>query len=124
MRLNAVDRAVLETLLPGGASAILPLGVLETGFDEFLVDFAELGAVDLQRAFRIALFGAGWIAPLLVGCRPPLSRLSPAQRELALTAMDGSRPAVLRQLVRVLKTVVGLHYGALASVRRTIGYHP
>jgi len=123
MRLNAVDRAVLEALLPGGASAILPLGVLETGFHEFLEDFAELGAADLQRAFRIALFSAGWIAPVLVGRLPPLSRLSPAERELALMAMDGSQLAVLRQLVRALKTVVGLHYGAVLSVRRTIGYH-
>lgn len=123
MRLNAVDRAVLETLLPGGVSPVLSLGVLDTGFDEFLDDFRKLGAADLQRAFRIALLAAGWMAPLLVGRVPPLSRLSPADRERALTAMDGSEVAILRQLVRVLKTVVGLHYGAVPAVRRTIGYH-
>lgn len=123
MRLNAVDRAVLETLLPGGVSPVLSLGVLDTGFDEFLDDFRKLGAADLQRAFRIALLAAGWMAPLLVGRLPPLSRLSPADRERALTAMDGSEVAILRQLVRVLKTVVGLHYGAVPAVRRTIGYH-
>jgi hypothetical protein len=123
MRLSIVDRAVLETLLPGGVSSDLPLGVLESGFEKFLDDFREMGAADLQRAFRIALFSAGWIAPLLVLRLPPLSRLSAADGEAALAAMDGSNVAVLRQLVRVLKTVVGLHYGALGSVRRTIGYH-
>lgn len=123
MRLSAVDRAVLETLLPGGVNPDLPLGVLESGFDKFLDDFREMGAADLQRAFRIALFTAAWIAPLLVRRRPPLSRLGAADREAALAAMDGSDVVVLRQLVRVLKTVVGLHYGALPSVRRTIGYH-
>lgn len=123
MRLTAVDRTVLETLLPGGVSSALPLGVLETDLDRFLEDFKELGATDLQRAFRIALISAGWIAPLLIHRLPPLSRLSPSERELALTAMDGSGVAILRQLVRVLKTVVGLHYGAVPSVRRTIGYH-
>jgi len=124
MRLSPVDRSVLETLLPGGVSSDLPLGVLESGFDTFLEDFRELGAADLRRAFRIALFSAGWIAPLLVRRRPPFSRLNAADREAALTAMDGSEVAILRQLVRVLKTVVGLHYGAVPSVRRSIGYHP
>jgi len=123
MRLNGVDRAVLETLLPGGVSSALPLGVMDSGFESFLDDFKALGAADLQRAFWIALFSAGWIAPLLVGKLPPLSRLSATDRERALEAMDGSNWALSRQLIRILKTVVGLHYGALPSVRQTIGYH-
>jgi len=123
MRLNSVDRAVLETLLPGGVSSTLPIGVLESGFQKFLGDFKQLGATDLQRAFSIALVSAGWIAPLLVRRLPPLSRLNPVDRERALVAMDSADIAVLRQLVRVLKTVIGLHYGAVPSVRRSIGYH-
>lgn len=123
MRLSAVDRAVLEALLPGGVNPILPLGVMESGFEAFLDEFEALGAIELRRVFRIGLVGAGWIAPLLVGRLPPLSRLSPAARERSLAAMETSEVTLLRQLVRVLKTVVGLHYGSLPAVRRSVGYH-
>jgi hypothetical protein len=42
---------------------------------------------------------------------------------MALAAMERSRLPELRQLVRVLKTVVSLHFGALPQVRQAIGYH-
>ncbi len=120
--LNRFDRAVLDTLLPAGAHPALPRGVLETGFDAFLADLERDAPARLRRAFRLGLFAAGWVAPLLVRRAPPLSRLAAADRERALEAMERSRFAIPRQLLSVLKTVVALHYGALDDVRRAIGY--
>lgn len=113
-RLGTVDRAVLGALLPG---------VLETGFEGFLTEFEAVAPSHLRRAFRLALVAAGWAAPILIGRPPPLSLLSSGDRTRALAAMESSRMPELRQLARVLKTVVGLHYGALPHVRQTIGYH-
>ena len=122
-RLHAVDRAVLGALLPAGMSSRLALGVLDTGFDAFLDEFEQAAPTDLRRAFGLALFTAGWLSPILIRRLPPLSRLAAADRAHALSAMERSRVPELRQLVRVLKTVVSLHYGALPQVRRAIGYH-
>ena len=122
-RLSRLDKAVLEALLPAGANPLLPLGVLESGFESFLVDFESDGAPQLRWAFRLSLVAAGWFAPLLIRRLPPLTRLSPQDRERALESMDRSNITVLRQLMRVLKTVVALHYGAVLSVRQAIGYH-
>ena len=122
-RLSGLDRAVLDTLLPSGANTVLPLGLLESGFDEFLLEFQTSSAPQLRTAFRLGLMAGSWVAPLLIGRPPPLSRLSPTDRERALVAMDRSSITVLRQLSRVLKTVCALHYGALPEVRRAIGYH-
>jgi hypothetical protein len=69
------------------------------------------------------LIASIWVAPLLVRRLPPISRLPPNERRDALRAMEGSRSPVLRQLIRVLKTVIGLHYGALPEVRQAIRYH-
>ncbi len=99
------------------------MGALESGFEHFLDDFRAQGAPELRRAFGLGLLAAGWFAPLLVGRVPPLNRLSAPDRERALEAMERSRFVVPRQLVRVLKTVVALHYGASLAVRRAIGYH-
>jgi hypothetical protein len=54
---------------------------------------------------------------------PPIGRLVPSDRAAALLAMERSSVVALRQLVRVLKTVVALHYGALPEVRQAIQYH-
>lgn len=123
-RLGAVDRAVIDALLPSGADERLPAGALESGFEAFLVEFDRLAAPPLKRGFRIALLAAGWLAPLLVRRVPPMSRLAPDDREAALAAMESSRLVALRQLMNLLKTVVALHYGSLPSVRRAIGHTP
>ena len=122
-RLNRLDRAVLDALLPAGANAELPLGALDSGFEDFLVDFESQGAAQLRWTFGLSLFAAAWVAPLLIRRLPPLTRLAPGDRERALESMDRSNVTILRQLMRVLKTVVGLHYGAVPAVRRAIGYH-
>lgn len=121
-RLSRVDSAVIDALLPADADERLPVGVLDSGFEAFLDDFARLAAPNLQRGFWISLLAAGWVAPLLVRRLPPLSRLPLGDRGRALEAMERSRLAVLRQLLSVLKTVVSLHYGAVPEVRRAIGY--
>jgi hypothetical protein len=121
--LGRVDRAVLNALLPSEASPLLTLGILETDFESFLADFGAAAPGPLRRAFRLGLLAAGWVAPLLVRRLPPMTRLAPAERGRALAAMERSRVPELRQLVRVLKTVVSLHYGALPAVRRALGHH-
>lgn len=123
MALSRVDRDVLDTLLPPGAHPLLPLGIVETGFEEFLADFDRSAPPHLRRAFRAGLLAGGWVAPLLVGRVPPLSRLRTSDRARALAALEASRVPELRQLVSVLKTVASLHYGALPAVREAIG-HP
>ena len=123
MRLGRVDRAVLDALLPSGASSLLPHGLLNTGFEDFLVEFDAAAPADFRRIFRVALVAAGWVAPLLIGRAPPMSRLSSDGRARALAAMDRSSLPELRQLLLVLKTVASLHYGGLDEVRQAIGYH-
>lgn len=120
-RLGRVDRAVLEALLPAAPEFGLP-GILETDFDVFLRDFRHTAPRPMRLAFEVALLAAGWLSPLLIHRLPPLSRLEPAGRDRALRAMAHSRSALPRQLLRVLKTVVGLHYGAVDEVRVAIGY--
>jgi hypothetical protein len=122
-RLGAGDRAVLDTLLPAGADPLLPLGLLDSGFEQFLSEFDRDAADNLRQGFAIALFAASWAGPLLIGRLPPLRRLATRDRVRALEAMERSRLVVLPQLLRVLKTVAALHYGALPEVRRSIGYH-
>ena len=114
---------MVETLVPARAHPQLELGALDAGFEEFLAEFDELGAPPLRFAFRLSLFAGAWIAPLLVRRLPPLSRLPAGDRSAALSAMEVSNVNALRQLMRILKTVVALHYGAVPSVRKTIGYH-
>jgi hypothetical protein len=121
--LSRLDRTVLDALLPSGVDPRLPVGVMETGFDTFLVESEAEIAPQLRRAFKAGLFAAAWVAPLLIRRRPPLGRLPAHDRERALEAMETSNVVVLRQLMRVLKTVVALHYGALPAVRKAIGYH-
>ena len=123
MLLSRSDAAVLDALLPSGSDPVLALGIMQTGFEGVLDDFRVHAPARLWRAFRLALFVATWLAPLLVRRMPPLTRLNRDDRELALAAMAESRLPELRQLVSVLKTVVSLHYGGLAEVRKAIG-HP
>jgi len=122
MHLSRTDWEVLESLLPAGGHPTLPLGISDTGFELFLDEFQGTAPPHFRRAFRIGLFAAAWIAPLLVRRLPPFRRLNDADRNRALAAMGSSRVPELRQLVSVLKSVVSLHYGALAPVRKAIGY--
>lgn len=123
MKLGKVDRAVLGALLPSRSSAVLPLGLLDTEFDAFLGDFERAAPDAFRRVFRLALVAGGWVAPMLIGRVPPITRLSRDDRDKALAAMNRSRVPELRQLVTVMKTVASLHYGALPEVRHAIGYH-
>lgn len=122
MGLSSADLAVLDALLPAGAHPLLKSGITDSGFEAFLSDFEGASPRDLRRAFRVGLFAGAWIAPLLVRRVPPITRLSGPDRERALAAMAASSVPEIRQLLSVLKTVVSLHYGGLATVRKAIGY--
>ena len=96
---------------------------MESGFEGFLGAFEAQVAPQLRSAFRWALVASIWIAPLLIRRLPPIGRLTATDRAAALRAMERSSVVALRQLVRVLKTVVALHYGAVPEVRQAIRYH-
>src|SRR2546428_10822184 len=74
MRLSPTDTAVLDALLPGRAHPVLVSAISETGFERFLDDFERAAPRHLWRAFRIGLFTAAWVAPVLVRRVPPLTR--------------------------------------------------
>src|SRR5438132_9890943 len=118
----AEQRLVLNTLLPANAHPLLPLSGANTRFDAFYAEFDRTVTPRLRTAFRLAVWAALWISPLLIGRLPPLTRLEPPARERALGAMARSRVYLLRQLLMLLKLVVGFCYGAEPEVRAAIGY--
>ena len=122
MTLSRRDLVVLDTLLPGNADPILPLGAGDIGFASFHAEFERSATPFMRRAFRAALFAATWVAPLLVHGAPPLSRHSRDRRERALEAMATSRITILGQLLALLKIVAAMAYGADARVREAVGY--
>lgn len=119
--IGRTDRVVIDTLLPRAGHLVLPLGAFDAGFDDFYEDFERTATRRLRLGFRLGLVLATWLAPLLIGRRPPLPRLGRADRERALEAMERSRYVLLRDLLVALKLVVSLAYGADARVRRSIG---
>lgn len=120
--LNKRDHLILETLLPAGAHPGLPLGIAGVGFDEFWSELERTALPEWRRGFRLALWVAAWVAPLLIGRLPPLTLYERPVRERALAAMERSRLAPLRQMSGLLKTVVCFCYGANGEVRQAIGY--
>src|SRR5207244_2921319 len=109
--MNARERAVLDALLPSAAAPGLP-GLLETDVEGFLASFRAEASPGMRVGLSAALWAAVWVAPLLVFRAPPISRLSPDDRERALEALVSSRVYALRQLGLVLKAVVCFAYGA------------
>ncbi len=117
-------RVVLDTLLPSRSHARLTSGLFDAGFDLFYQDFARTANRTMRLTFRVALFTATWLSPLLIRRMPPLSRHPRDVREQALAAMESSRFYLVRQLLLILKTVASLCYGANRDVRDAIGYPP
>ena len=122
--LSKQSRIVLDTLLPSGVYPDLKYGIFDAGFDEFWSEVERTALPSLRWGFRVALFTAIWIAPLLIRRLPPLSLYDQLTRERTLAAMESSRFYILRQLFVVLKTTVGFCYGADPNVRDATGYPP
>lgn len=120
--LNQSARVVLDTLLPDKAHPAMRYGVFDAGFEEFWSDFERSALPSWRWGFRVALFTATWIAPLLIHRLPPLTLNDRPTRERALAAMETSRIYFLRQMMGLLKTIVSFGYGADRDVRDTIGY--
>jgi hypothetical protein len=118
--LSRRERIALATLLPSGANADLEYGLFDTQFDEFLPEFEAVADGQLKLAFRIGLFAAVWLAPLMVRRRPPLSVHPEEVRERALVALEHSPFYLLRQSFQVMKLVVCLCYGADPRVRTAL----
>lgn len=121
-RLGRRARIVIDTMLPSGSHPALPIGAFDADFDGFYDDFARTAAHPMRLAFGAALFAATWIAPLLIGRLPPLTRHARGDRERALQALATSHSSTLRQLAVVMKTVICLGYGADPGVRRALGH--
>ncbi len=121
--LSRHDGVVLDTLLPSKAHPTLGRGICETDFRTFYTAFASQATSPLHLGFRVALWAATWLSPLLIWRLPPLARHDRTTRERALNAMATSRVHLLRQLLNVLKTVTALCYGADPHVRDVLGYH-
>src|SRR5258706_15015055 len=119
--LSRRSRLVLDTLLPAQTHPGLQRGLFEAGFDQFYLEFENSASPSLRWGFRAALFVATWLAPLLIGRLPPLSRLDRSARERALLALETSRFYLLRQMLLLLKTTVCFCYGADEAVRDTVG---
>lgn len=120
--LNSRARTVLDTLLPSQGHPLLKNGIFDVEFDTFYEHFARTGNSSLRWGFRLAVWAAIWVSPLLIGRVPPLLLYPRETRERALAAMENSRFYFLRQLMLILKTVVCLAYGANGQVRDAIGY--
>ncbi len=115
-------RIILHTLLPSQSHAVLPYGIDEIGFEHFYAELMRTATTRLKIVFRLAVWCALWISPLLIGRAPPLTRYEDATRARALAAMAQSRFYLVRQMLLVLKLVVGLCYGADPSVRAALNY--
>ena len=120
--LKSRHRAVLDALLPSGASADFPDGAFDSGFDAFYAEFQRDAPLSMRLAFSAALETACWLAPALISRRPPLSRLPREDAERSLEALGKSRSYLLRQQLLLLKTVLALHFGGLPKTRRAVGY--
>ncbi len=115
-------RIVLDTLLPPQADPKLTKGIFDAGFDDFYPEFQRTSNATLRNGFKLAVFTAAWIAPLLAGRVPPISLYSRPTRERILEAMETSRFYFLRQMMVALKTVAALCYGGNRQVRAAMGY--
>lgn len=120
--LSRRDYLILDTLLPSGAHPSLPIGLSDTDFGVFWSEVERTALLSWRRGFRVALWLATWIAPLLIHRLPPLTLYDRPIREEALAAMERSRLYLLRQMIGLLKTTVSLGYGANGNVREAIGY--
>ena len=119
--LSALDRVVLNALLPPGGPEGLP-GAFEAGFERWEAAFSADAPSTMRLGWRAALFVAAWVSPLLIGRMPSLERLAPEEREDALEAMGKSRFYLMRQCFLLLKAVTSFGYGSTHAVRRVVGY--
>jgi hypothetical protein len=97
-------------------------GVLDTDFDGFVRSFLPSAHPLLSLGFRAGCLAAAWVSPVLIRRVPPITRLSPADRERALDAFSRTRVHSLRRLSGALRLVVALGYGGDERVRAAIGF--
>src|SRR6059036_3144990 len=115
-KLSRRSRVVLETLLPDDAHPTLKAGLIGANFEDFYREFSRTATWKLRVPFSLALFVAVWIAPLLIGRVPPLTRFDRSTRERALERLFSSRIYLLRQTSLALKLVLSLCFVADPSV--------
>lgn len=106
--------------MPKDGPAALP-GAFEADFEAFFARFEATALPSMRWGFLAALWVAAWIAPALILKLPPITLLSPEDRERALEALGKSRIYLLRQILLLLKAVVSFCYGANPKVRQALG---
>ena len=109
-------RAVAEALFAGDAGPPPEARVawLVDDFDDFLESAGPRSALIIGSALRLAT----WVAPLMIGKRPPLARLDVVERCRALSKLE-STPVGLPVLA--LKAVLSLIYYEHPDAMREIG---
>lgn len=112
-------RALLDTLLPSDGE--LP-GLFEAGFDEWYAHWVRTAPPLMVVGFHAALGVGIWVAPLLAGKLPPITRHDRDTREAILEALGKSRSGLLRQVALLLKVTTTFGYGVNTEVRRAVGY--
>lgn len=99
-------------------------GILDTDFDGFARSFLPTAHPLLRLGFRAGCLVAVWVAPVMVRRLPPITRLSPADRERALDALARTRVHSLRRVAGALRLVVAFGYAGDERVRAAIGLPP
>jgi len=119
--MNPRQRAVIEAMVPEGGHPSLP-GAFSSGFAQFHARFQETALLSMRLGFWAALLAGAWLAPILIGKLPPITRLSIDDRERALEALGKSRFYFVRQMLLLLKAIISFHYGAQRDVRDALGF--
>jgi predicted outer membrane lipoprotein len=118
-RMNALARAARATAeaMFSTSSGPAPPERIDWLCSDF-ADFVRQAGARSEAIMRASLTLANWVAPLTVGKRPPLSRLSLPERCLALGRVEGS---LLGLGLLAAKAILCAIYYEHPDARRAIG---
>ncbi|MBX7149165.1 hypothetical protein K1X76_08760 [bacterium] len=122
MSLTKRQKLVLETLLPSTPDEKLKPGIEDVAFGNFYKNFEQTSIWQFRFTFKLALFIAIWIAPLLRRKIPPISLYDAPERTEILYALYKAPINLFRQLMIMLKLVSSLAYAPDSRVREALGY--
>ncbi len=121
MALSKSQKLVLETLLPSTPGEKLSVGIHDVAFTNFYKNFQQTAIWQMRLTFKVALFVAIWLAPLLARKIPPISLYNESDRTKILEALYKAPFNLFRQLVVMLKLTVSLAYAPDSRVREVLG---
>ena len=124
-RLSGFERrwfqAMVETILPSGASEQFPLGGQDVPLQRFLADFLRHAPLKIVVGLRATLLMI-FLAPLFMsGMRRTFMALGVERREAAILRMRHSDVYVIRELPVLLKTIGCMAVLGVPEVQRSLG---